>query len=202
MLQLTDDEVFRLGAGGFVQRDGFLDAALGDAARDRLGQLHRDGVTRAAGVGRDGQPSAVRGDETMWLEPTHPAPLPELFHLFERLRAELSDALRLRLQRFAVQAARYEVGAGYLRHVDAFRGEPTRVVTAIVYLNPDWVPADGGQLRVWTPDGAVDVAPCMGRLVVFLSHKLPHEVLPAGAPRWAVTAWYRAGEALPLLPDP
>jgi SM-20-related protein len=41
-------------------------------------------------------------------------------------------------------------------------------------------------------DAAVDVAPVLGRLVVFLSAKVEHEVLPTWAPRLAVTAWYYA----------
>ena len=29
-------------------------------------------------------------------------------------------------------------------------------VTAILYANPDWVPAHGGELRLWLPPGATD----------------------------------------------
>jgi len=35
-------------------------------------------------------------------------------------------------------------GARYAAHTDTFEGDPARRVTAILYLNPDWRPGDGG----------------------------------------------------------
>lgn len=195
-------EASRLGMGHLVCRDRFLDLDRGAEVRRVLERWHGEGRSSPAGIGREGTSSAVRGDSTMWIEPVHPAPISEVFDLFEALMHELAEELRLGLQRFSVQAARYGAGAGYERHLDAFRGDPSRIVTAIVYLNPDWEPQDGGQLRAWTPDGEVEVAPHMGRLVLFRSDEVPHEVMPTRVPRWAVTAWYRGGEPIPLLPDP
>ena len=49
--------------------------------------------------------------------------------------------------------------------------------------------AYGGRLRLWvTPQ--VDLAPLHGRLVVFRSTLVEHEVLPVFSPRYAATAWY------------
>jgi len=31
-------------------------------------------------------------------------------------------------------------------------------VTAILYANPDWAPANGGQLRLWLPPGSLNIA--------------------------------------------
>jgi SM-20-related protein len=67
-------------------------------------------------------------------------------------------------------------------------------VTAILYLNPAWTPADGGQLRIYSdpdPENApTDIPPLSDRLVVFLSDRIEHEVLPSSTPRYALTAWY------------
>lgn len=84
-----------------------------------------------------------------------------------------------------------------------------RRVTSILYLNEsDWDAAHGGALRVYHPqscsdntdalDGGgadrdsnwVDVYPHGGRLVVFMAGAVEHEVLPAFAPRVALTAWF------------
>src|SRR6185295_11601544 len=93
--------------------------------------------------------------------------------------------------RFDLQVARYPgAGARYVRHRDAFGGPESRRVSAILYLNPTWTPADGGLLRLHTGAGAVDLEPRLDRLVVFLSERLEHEVLPAHAERFAATAWY------------
>jgi SM-20-related protein len=77
-----------------------------------------------------------------------------------------------------------------------------REVTAIVYLNEDWGSASehGGYLRIHHPhdDGAqayTDVAPHAGRLVLFQSRLVEHEVLPALRTRWAVSAWLPARAA-------
>jgi SM-20-related protein len=69
-------------------------------------------------------------------------------------------------------------------------------VTAIYYANPAWEPNDGGALRLHGEDGPVDVAPLLDRLLVFLSERVEHEVMPARSARWAVTAWFRARSPL------
>ena len=40
----------------------------------------------------------------------------------------------------------------YHRHSDA-QNSSRRVLTAVYYANPEWTPADGGQLRLWLPSG-------------------------------------------------
>ncbi len=98
-------------------------------------------------------------------------------------------------------------GAHYSRHVDnpgsdapgARDGPPgwrtsDRCVTGIVYFNTAWEAAHGGKLRLWPPllpkrETPVDLEPRAGRLVLFDSASVEHEVLPAHAPRWALSAW-------------
>lgn len=47
-----------------------------------------------------------------------------------------------------------------------------------------------GDLRIYLSDRIVDVAPRLGRTVVFKSTKIEHEVKPtAGYDRFAVTTW-------------
>lgn len=199
--QLTDAEVASLGQGEVLVRDHAFGAALSRSTAAALEAWHHQGRLTPAGIGRAGRPSRARGDLTCWVDPDSPE-LAGAFALFEGLRLALASSLRLGLQRFALQAARYEAGAGYAPHVDAFRGDPSRIVTAIWYLNADWQPGHGGQLRAHLPDGLRDIEPVADRLVIFLSEAVRHEVLPAHAPRMALTAWYRGAEAIPLLPDP
>lgn len=96
-------------------------------------------------------------------------------------------------------------GTGYQRHIDDQAGRGARVLTAIIYLNPGWVSAHGGALRVYpkrsdgsmglgSSDGSwrgIDVEPWHNRLVLFWSdRRVPHEVLPSYADRFAVSIWY------------
>jgi SM-20-related protein len=198
---LADEELAALAAEALFVRDAFVAEADARAARAEL-ETHAAGVLRPARMGRGGahERAGVRDDAIAWVHdlPGFPAETPALAALAARFDA-LGEALRreamVPVRSHELQVARYAGdGARYARHLDAFRDRaataPARRVTAIVYLNPDWVPAHGGALRVFLPAGPRDVEPRAGRLVVFLSDRVEHEVLPAYAPRWAVTAWY------------
>jgi SM-20-related protein len=179
---MTPDEVSALGERGLFVRENFAGGQAARRAREIVEQLE----LREAGVGRERtQVTSVRGDRIAWMEPRG-----EIHDRFEALRLELNHDAWLGLERFDVQAARYHAGAAYAPHRDAFRGGPSRRVTAIWYLNEGWVPAHGGLLRLHLDGGAHDVEPTLDRLLVFLSEKIEHEVLPAAATRVALTAWY------------
>ena len=201
MQSLTDAEVAHLGSGGVVVRDAAFGTPLALQARDLLATWLASGRLTSAGTGRRGASTRHRGDLTTWVEEDAAEPLGSVFLAFAELMPMLSQDLRIGLQRFALQAACYQDGAAYHRHVDAFRGDPSRRVTVIWYLNPDWTAEVGGALRVWRKGVAEDVDPLLDRMVIFLSDQVPHEVLAAQGPRFALTAWYRGPEPLPLLPD-
>jgi len=101
--------------------------------------------------------------------------------------------------------AYYDAGAFYKKHVDAFRGSNTRILSTVLYLNPDWTPDDGGELVMYTPDGqsVIDtIAPRFDRLVVFLSEEFPHEVLPTKVYRYSLTGWFRKNNSMIDSIDP
>ena len=66
----------------------------------------------------------------------------------------------------------------------------------------DWDAArDGGCLRVHhSGDGARDIAPTLGRIVLFESRAVWHEVLPATRPRRAATIWVDRAQTAPETP--
>jgi SM-20-related protein len=59
----------------------------------------------------------------------------------------------------------------------------------ICYLNNDWTDEQGGQLRMYLLDRALDILPQAGKLVCFRSDQIEHEVLPATRPRMSITGW-------------
>ncbi|CAK9087597.1 unnamed protein product, partial [Durusdinium trenchii] len=75
-----------------------------------------------------------------------------------------------------------------------------RSVTGILYLNEeDWLPTSGGALRcraavagvdVEKKSGLAEILPKGGRLVLFDSRKVEHEVVSTLRDRWALTAWF------------
>jgi SM-20-related protein len=189
MTPFTDADVAQLGSGNAVVRDGVLSTAEIEAMRDAIETL----PLRPAGVGKAAQvEDRVRGDHIAWLEPdTHPAFAPA-FALFDALLRAAREELWLGVVDYELHAARYEAGAGYQAHHDTLRGDARRRFSVVLYLNPSWRPADGGELLTW-PEGmaARRIAPIAGRLVTFLPHRLLHAVAPSHAPRFSVTGWLR-----------
>jgi SM-20-related protein len=194
-MTLGDDEIRSLGEQGYFVRESFLGEvearAVAAEARARVeaGGLRPAGIRRGADHAVD---TATRGDVITWVgEESRGTGLGRLWEAYAALGAALSAEAYLGLGRFDLQLACYPGGgARYARHADAFPGQSNRRLTAIYYVNPDWEPAHGGLLRLYPEGGAVDVAPRLDTLVVFLSERLEHEVLPAYAPRLALTAWF------------
>ena len=68
-------------------------------------------------------------------------------------------------------------------------------MTVLIYLNPELEkitkPNKLGELRLFLADKIVDVVPHIGRVVIFKSEKIEHEVKPTlGYERFAVTVWF------------
>jgi SM-20-related protein len=198
---LTDAEVLDLGERGWFLRDGFLGSPTAHTVHAAVLALAEAGRLRPAGLGRGAGhriDETYRSDAIAWVTADDVPPgLVSLWEAFAALRDALNREAYLALGRMEVQVARYPGGgAAYGRHRDAFAepagGHPNRRVTAIYYPNPVWAPDDGGALRIHAAGGPVDVAPRLDRLLVFLSERVEHEVLPTRSERWAVTAWLRA----------
>lgn len=173
---------------------GFPDSAASAALRADLLRLCEDGTLREAAVGHGVERSLrqdIRGDSTLWLDDTAAGEAARDFLArLDALRVELNRELFLGLAEVEAHYACYPPGAFYRRHSDRFRDSDVRTVTVVSYLNEEWNPSDGGTLRVYLPDGAVDMLPQAGTSVFFLS-ELEHEVLPAARQRLSIAAWMR-----------
>ncbi|MFP4132348.1 MAG: 2OG-Fe(II) oxygenase [Thiohalospira sp.] len=164
------------------------------AARAR--RWHTAGAFHRAGVGR-GRGHAIRpdirGDRVLWLDRVPDLPSVRLFQArLEGLRVAVNRRLFLGLEDYEGHFALYPPGSAYRRHYDRFADGGRRTLTAILYLNEGWEPADGGQLRLYPEDGpVVDVEPEAGTLATFISAEMAHEVLATRRERLAVTGWFR-----------
>jgi len=192
-LNLSDSDIRALGSGEILVRDDMLPMAEVRAGAMALDVIEASRRLRPAGFGHQGRRDpSLRGDRTTWVGDVDDAALLKLRVFFEDVRLELNSSVWLGLASFTIQLAHFPgAGTRYVKHHDALAGDPTRRATAILYLNPDWVPSDGGCLRVDPPSGQHDLQPLGGRLVVFLSDKVAHEVLPCHTARRAATAWYQ-----------
>lgn len=207
-----DDGAIYDAIAGALEQDGYaiMPAVLPDTlAGDLLAHLKSLDEARfsRAGIGRESDYQLnkfVRTDTIHWLNGTHPTTA-AYFDWIEQLRLALNRRLYLGLFDYECHYAVYPAGAFYRKHYDAFRGNNTRVVSTILYLNPDWSPGDGGELLLYTPSTdaiLAKVEPCFGRMVIFLSEDFPHEVLPVAAPRYSLTGWFRVNNSLGESIDP
>jgi len=169
----------------------------------------RSGGELLPGQVSGGLQQARRGDLMRWVSTEVRAQPPELYNLLaemdglisalsldHRLATDLGNGRRL--LRHEMQVTCYPGGgACYVRHVDDALVNRARVLTCILYSNPGWQPSHGGSLRAHVARGARDVEPLNRRLLVFWSDsRVPHEVLPAYADRFAVSIWYSDADAV------
>ena len=184
-----------LAARGYaVERDAIASDVIA-GLRDHARALDRDGAFAPAGVGRGPSPArqtGIRGDRIAWLgdEPANAAER-ALGGWLDALRVQCNRELVLGLEHLEAHYAIYPPGTGYARHRDRFRDDDARVLSCVLYLNDGWTCEDGGTLRLYADEGAIDVAPLGGTFVAFLSARFEHEVLPARRDRLAVAGWFR-----------
>ncbi|UBM25139.1 2OG-Fe(II) oxygenase [Pseudomonas sp. p1(2021b)] len=180
---------------GWSRQPLFVPAALTRVLAAECRQRSAEGELSPASVGRGiGQEvrETIRGDHIQWIEPGQSEACDRYLDVMEGLRQALNQGLYLGLEDFECHFALYPQGAFYRRHLDRFRDDDRRAVSVVLYLNENWQPEDGGQLRMFLADGVEhDVQPEAGTLVVFLSGDIPHEVLPAGRERLSLTGWFR-----------
>lgn len=193
---------------GYAVLDHALPPAVVDGLFVRITQLPETALTRA-GIGREQEHQLnrfVRQDDTRWLEPAHPVDT-DFLGWMEQLRLGLNRHLFLGLFDYEAHYARYTPGAFYKRHLDAFdTASRNRVLSTVLYLNPGWCSTDGGEMLLYDPADErrllETVAPCYGRLAVFLSERFPHEVLPTRNTRYSIAGWFRVNTSVGGVVDP
>lgn len=137
--------------------------------------------------------TTIRSDKIQWLSQNMAQPVQDYLERMEQIRQAVNRDFFLGLFEYEAHFAKYEQGDFYKKHLDAFRGQENRKLTTVFYMNEAWQPADGGELKIYDLDDQLidTVAPVARRLVVFLSEKFPHEVLPTHADRVSIAGWFR-----------
>lgn len=182
---------------GYAILDNFLAQPLVRTLAKEAISLHTHGQTRRAVTGKVGgeKPDNIRGDFIHWLDDIDRSDTQQHYlECMEELRIELNRSLYLGLFDLEAHFAVYPPGAAYRRHLDQFNGDSKRQLSCVFYLNDDWQPEQGGQLRLYLEEAEaqfLDIQPQGGRLVVFLSGRFWHEVLPATRERISLTGWFR-----------
>ncbi|MEQ5833971.1 2OG-Fe(II) oxygenase [Marinobacter sp. NFXS9] len=165
--------------------------------RREVQTLHRSEALDTAGVGRGKDHThdrSVRRDRIAWLN-GETGPQGQLYSLFQSIQDGLNQRLFLGLKRFEAHYATYESGDFYRCHVDSFRGRSSRIISLVLYLNEGWQAADGGLLQIFNRENPDEICgqvlPEAGRVALFISEDVPHEVLAAQRTRYSIACWFR-----------
>lgn len=189
-LQLADE----LAEHGWAQCHNFLPQSLTAQLAEECRRRDKQGLLAPAGTGRGDALAVregVRSDHIQWLEAGQSAATDSYLAHLDNLRRFLNQSFYLGLEDYESHFALYPPGAFYLRHLDRFRDDDRRTLSAVFYLNPQWDPADGGALRLYLASGELDVWPEAGTLVLFRSADVLHEVLVNRRERLSLTGWFR-----------
>jgi SM-20-related protein len=142
--------------------------------------------------------AAIRGDYILWIDEKVQTQVETLF--FKRLNdlvAYLNRTCFLGILQTEFHYALYPTGTGYKRHLDSFQNDNKRKLSIAFYLNSeDWSQTDGGALALYlegdqSEEQTILVNPIAGRMVIFESQKIPHEVLIAHRDRLSITGWLK-----------
>lgn len=140
---------------------------------------------------------SVRGDFIMWLNEAEAGPAEDIFFgKVNSLVGYLNKTCFLGILNKEFHYAVYPEGTFYKRHLDTFQNDGRRKLSLVCYLNDqDWKPENGGELTIYTEENGIEVPlnlyPFPGRVVIFESQVLEHEVKPVKTERLSITGWLK-----------
>jgi SM-20-related protein len=180
--------------------DNFFTANEVAALRNALKVKYEEDEFKKSAIGNQANEkvvSAVRGDFILWLDENSAEGAERMF--FNKLQDFTQYLNRTCFMGIAKQEFHYAVypeGTFYKRHLDTFNNDSSRKLSVVCYLNDeDWQPEYGGELTLYFNHDGIETSkniyPLPGRLVVFESQVLEHEVKPVKQPRFSITGWLK-----------
>ncbi|AWM13412.1 oxidoreductase [Flavobacterium sediminis] len=136
---------------------------------------------------------SIRGDFISWIEENKLSEVEQnFFSRIDHFSNYLNQTCFLGIQDREFHYALYPVGTFYKRHLDIFQNDDSRKLSVVCYLNDEnWLPEYGGELVIYKEHDEVKVYPLKGRVVIFESQVLEHEVLPVMWERLSITGWLK-----------
>jgi SM-20-related protein len=138
---------------------------------------------------------SIRGDFILWID-EHQKNEAEtaFFSKINELVAYLNKTCFLGILQKEFHYAVYPKGTFYKRHIDTFQNDDRRKLSIVCYLNEEnWPAENGGELALYPEHRPkVEVLPLPGRVVLFESQILEHEVKTVNAgERFSITGWLK-----------
>lgn len=197
--QFGEEIALALGSEGYFCKDHFFKTEEINQLRGFAQDLFALGKFKTAGIGKDHsfhRNKEIRTDSIYWLErECVPKDLAFFYERFDAFVSAVNRSCYLGIVDSELHLAVYPKGTYYKKHLDVFQHTAARRLSFICYLNEDWKPEDGGQLRLYLQpleeQSYMDIEPIGGRMLCFMSGDIPHEVLVSHCERWSITGWLK-----------
>nr|WP_305067263.1 2OG-Fe(II) oxygenase [Mangrovivirga halotolerans] len=179
---------------GFAICDDFISSDYLAKLRQIIDNHYLEGEFKEAEIGdrfNQTKVKSIRKDKILWLSRGLNTDLDQFYSEIDRLISVLNRYCFLSINDCEFHFAVYPPGAFYKRHIDQFKSNDGRLLTVILYLNEFWEENNGGELMIYPESGPIKVLPQPGRLVLFKSDELPHEVLKTNKSRYSITGWLK-----------
>ncbi len=140
---------------------------------------------------------SIRGDVILWMDETKADTSEKLFfNKINDLVNYLNKTCFLGILQKEFHYAIYPKNTYYKRHIDTFQNDDRRKLSVVCYLNEDgWLPENGGELVLYLNENNQEIEkviyPFPGRVVIFESQIIEHEVKPVNTQRLSITGWLK-----------
>ncbi len=181
--------------------DNFFSAEEVEVLRNRLLAKNEEDQFKKSAIGNKTNElveKEIRGDFILWLNEAEAGTAENVF--FNRVN-NLVDYLNrtcfMGILHKEFHYAVYPEGTFYKRHLDTFQNDGRRKLSVVCYLNDEtWLEENGGELTIYVNENgeekAIDLYPFPGRVVIFESQELEHEVQRVKhSKRLSITGWLK-----------
>lgn len=176
--------------------DNFFTSEEVVALRESLLHKYEEDTFKKSAIGNrtnEVVKKAIRGDIILWIDENNINPSEQLFfNKINNLKDYLNRTCFMGINQKEFHYAIYPEGTFYKRHLDTFQNDDRRKLSFVCYLNEEnWQPENGGELVLYLEKGEEVVYPFPGKVVIFESQILEHEVKSVNTPRLSITGWLK-----------
>lgn len=178
----------------------FFDPTFLEELASYLSVLYQNNSLKKAAIGKhfdEHIKTEIRGDYIQWIDERNVNTLEiDFFKKINHFVDYLNRTCFMGILHKEFHYAIYPEGRFYKRHLDTFENDQRRKLSMVLYLNKDWSASSGGELVIYKQENqnekAISILPKFGRLVIFESSVLEHEVKPVlKGERMSITGWLK-----------
>ncbi|MCH4552263.1 2OG-Fe(II) oxygenase [Aestuariibaculum lutulentum] len=171
-----------------------------DLLRQSLINKHEEDAFKKAAIGNrvnETIEKSIRGDMILWIDEAKADIVEQVFfNKVNDLVGYLNKTCFMGILQKEFHYAVYPQNTFYKRHIDTFQNDDRRKLSIVCYLNEDgWLPENGGELVLYLDENGQEtekvIYPFPGRMVIFESQIIEHEVKVVNTERLSITGWLK-----------